>query len=109
MIHRFLHKVEAEPVPLGIHTLGELPPLDAQRQALATVLESAFDASEARVLGKDTLARWAGALAEGREPDGAASAPLPPPLADKVKPRCPARAPGWPICANRRAASSMAW
>lgn len=85
VIHRFLHKVEAEPVPLGIHTLGELPPLDAQRQALATVLESAFDASETRVLGKDALSRWAGALAEGREPDGAADAPLPPPLAEKVK------------------------
>ncbi|MDF3837041.1 cobaltochelatase subunit CobN, partial [Cupriavidus basilensis] len=87
VIHRFLHKVEAEPVPLGIHTLGELPPPDNQRQALATVLGSAFDAAETHRIGQDTLSRWADALVQGREPDiaGAAGAPLPPPLADKVK------------------------
>ncbi|MGO4577277.1 cobaltochelatase subunit CobN [Cupriavidus sp. 2TAF22] len=82
VIHRFLHKVEAEPMPQGIHVLGELPPADFQRQALATVLESAFDAGERKRLGHDPLANWAGALLDGREPD---LADLTPPLADKAK------------------------
>ncbi|WP_420991613.1 cobaltochelatase subunit CobN [Cupriavidus sp. 30B13] len=81
VIHRFLHKVEAEPMPQGIHVLGELPPADFQRRALATVLESAFDAGERKRMGHDTLADWAGALLDGREPDLADL----PPLADKAK------------------------
>lgn len=84
VIHRFLHKVEAEPVPLGIHALGELPPPDIQQQALATVLGSAFDAGETRRIGQDTLSRWAGALVEGREPDTAGVGDGQP-LADKAK------------------------
>ncbi|WP_059411473.1 cobaltochelatase subunit CobN [Cupriavidus basilensis] len=82
VVHRFLHKVEAEPIPQGIHVLGELPPPDFQRQALATVLESAFGADERKRIGHDTLAGWAGALLDGREPD---LADLPPPLADKAR------------------------
>ncbi|WP_454726593.1 MULTISPECIES: cobaltochelatase subunit CobN [Cupriavidus] len=81
VVHRFLHKVEAEPVPQGIHVLGELPPPDVQRQALATVLDSTFDAGERRRIGQDTLENWAGALLDGRAPDLAG---LPPPLAGKA-------------------------
>ncbi|MGT2490288.1 cobaltochelatase subunit CobN, partial [Cupriavidus basilensis] len=108
VIHRFLHKVEAEPVPLGIHALGELPPPDIQQQALATVLGSAFDAGETRRIGQDTLSRWAGALIEETR------APTPPASAmgsrwrTRRRPRCRWRGSGWRGCANRRAANSTA-
>lgn len=62
VVHAFLHKVEAEPVPLGIHTLGEMPSAADQADALAMMLGTRVKADAAR------LRAWASDLVEGREP-----------------------------------------
>ncbi|PWK35368.1 cobaltochelatase CobN subunit [Cupriavidus plantarum] len=67
-IHAFLHRVEAEPVPLGIHALGEMPPLREQEDALATMLAARFSPAQARAIGAPRLREWAAALVAGREP-----------------------------------------
>lgn len=64
ILHAFLHKVEAEPMPLGIHALGEMPPEADQADALALLLSSQLrnSAHDARVHG------WAEDLVAGRAP-----------------------------------------
>lgn len=64
ILHAFLHKVEAEPMPLGIHALGEMPPEADQVDALALLLSSqlrnpAYDAQ---------VRAWAEDLVAGRAP-----------------------------------------
>lgn len=61
VLHAFLHKVEAEPMPLGIHTLGQLPPDADQADALAMMLGAQVKADAAR------LHAWAADLVAGRE------------------------------------------
>ncbi|MGO4761667.1 cobaltochelatase subunit CobN [Cupriavidus sp. 2KB_3] len=63
-LHAFLHKVEAEPMPLGIHALGEMPPEADQVDALALLL-----ASQLRNPAHDADVRaWAEDLVAGRVP-----------------------------------------
>ena len=61
-LHAFLHKVEAEPMPLGIHALGQAPSEADQVEALAMMLGAQLKA--------DATQRhaWAADLAAGRMP-----------------------------------------
>lgn len=65
VVHAFLHKVEAEPMPLGIHTLGQLPPDADQADALALMLGTQVKADA------DRLRAWSAALVAGRDVEGA--------------------------------------
>ncbi|AOZ03272.1 hypothetical protein BKK81_29705 [Cupriavidus sp. USMAHM13] len=82
-VHAFLHRVEAEPIPLGIYALGELPDEAAQRDGLATMLAGRFSSQEAEAIGPSAFARWAADLVAGREPAAPAEA-VPPPLEAKA-------------------------
>ncbi|WP_130392729.1 cobaltochelatase subunit CobN [Cupriavidus agavae] len=62
VLHAFLHKVEAEPMPLGIHALGQMPEAADQADALALMLGAQVRAAPA------TLREWAEALVAGRDP-----------------------------------------
>lgn len=64
-LHAFLHKVEAEPMPLGVHALGTLPPAADQADALALLLAAQLrgDAPD-----RARLRAWADDLVAGREP-----------------------------------------
>lgn len=63
-LHAFLHKVEAEPMPLGIHALGQVPDAADETEALALMLG-------AQLRGASAAQRrdWAAALVSGREPE----------------------------------------
>lgn len=61
-IHAFLHKVEAEPMPLGIHALGDMPPASDQVDALVTMLAAQLRGDAAKAVGTARLRRWAGEL-----------------------------------------------
>lgn len=67
-IHAFLHKVEAEPMPLGIHALGQMPRDADQADALAMMLGAQVETDAARLHG------WAADLLAGREPTNASDA-----------------------------------
>jgi len=62
VVHAFLHKVEAEPMPLGIHVLGQMPPPADQADALAMMLGARTGSDPAR------LHAWAADLVAGRQP-----------------------------------------
>ena len=62
VLHAFLHKVEAEPMPLGIHTLGQVPDTADQTDALALLLGAQLRAD------RSTLHDWAEAVVAGRDP-----------------------------------------
>ena len=63
-LHAFLHKVEAEPMPLGIHALGEMPSEADQVDALALMLGALLPADAAQ------RRAWAEAIVRGHAPDG---------------------------------------
>nr|WP_315592068.1 cobaltochelatase subunit CobN [uncultured Cupriavidus sp.] len=65
-LHAFLHKVEAEPMPLGIHALGQMPSDADQAEALALLLGTRIKADFKADGGQ--LQRWARDLVAGREP-----------------------------------------
>ncbi|CAG9171515.1 cobaltochelatase subunit CobN [Cupriavidus pampae] len=67
-IHAFLHRVEAEPVPLGIHALGAMPPVAEQQDALATMLVGRLRQETVRALGTARLREWAADMVAAREP-----------------------------------------
>ena len=70
-VHTFLHDTENDTVPLGIHTLGEAPPEQNQREGLGAFLGYAFEEREAAAVEGD-LQTWADALYDGRTPEIAA-------------------------------------
>lgn len=67
-IHAFLHKVEAEPMPLGIHALGAMPAEAEQQDALATMLAGRFKQADAKAIGEARLRQWAADVMATREP-----------------------------------------
>lgn len=62
VVHAFLHKVEAEPMPLGIHVLGQMPAQADQTDALAMMLGARTSTDPQR------LHAWAADLVAGRQP-----------------------------------------
>lgn len=66
-IANFLEETEAGPIPMGIHTLGELPREEVQIESLAEFLKSGLSESDLRALGGAPL-RWAEALVRGETP-----------------------------------------
>lgn len=62
VVHAFLHKVEAEPMPLGIHALGQMPTQADQTDALALMLGVRTKADTPQ------LHAWAADLVQGRQP-----------------------------------------
>lgn len=67
-IHAFLHRVEAEPMPLGIHALGTMAPASEQEDALATMLAGRFRTGDASTIGPARLRQWAADLMAARAP-----------------------------------------
>ncbi len=70
-VESFLHDLEAQPIPLGMHTIGAAPDPDGMRQALAKFMESAFEGDEAR-RARPYLEGWASALVNRADLDGPA-------------------------------------
>jgi cobaltochelatase CobN len=67
-VEAFLEAAEAGPIPMGVHTVGRLPPEPIQKEALAEFVKSAFQLAEWRVVSK-RFPEWIDALVEGRRPD----------------------------------------
>lgn len=80
-VHRFLHDTENNTIPLGLHTVGEAPPEQNQREGLAAFFRYGFDESEVPVVEGD-LQAWADAVFDGRTPEISRS--YSPALRDKV-------------------------
>src|SRR5690606_20763919 len=64
-VHRFLHDIEGNTLPLGLHTIGEAPPEQNQREGLAAFLKNGFEESEAALVADDVQA-WADAIFAGQ-------------------------------------------
>ncbi len=80
-VHGFLHDTENNTVPLGLHTVGEAPSEQNQREGLAAFFRYGFDESEASVVDAD-LQAWADAVFDGRTPEIPRS--YPPELREKI-------------------------
>jgi cobaltochelatase CobN len=65
----FLHDVEAQPIPMGMHTIGATPGREVLRQAVAKFIESAFSGEDAK-RARPWAERWAEALVERKELEG---------------------------------------
>lgn len=67
-IEKFIHDVEAQPIPMGTHTIGAAPDRETLREALAKFIESAFSGEEA-MRARPRAERWAAALIARGEPE----------------------------------------
>ncbi len=67
-VHQFLHDTENDPIPMGIHTAGQLPAESVQREALREFIKYGFADSEAAQFAGD-LKGWADAIFDGRTPE----------------------------------------
>ncbi|MGE3841091.1 MAG: cobaltochelatase subunit CobN [Vicinamibacterales bacterium] len=66
-VHKFLHDTENDTVPLGIHTVGSLPPEPNQRDGLAAFIRYNFDDRD--LPGIDPFVEgWAATMAQGGKP-----------------------------------------
>jgi cobaltochelatase CobN len=74
----FLHDMESQPIPMGMHTIGAVPDREVLREAVAQFIESVFTGDESKRI-RPWAERWAAALLEGKEPEG------PPELLKKVR------------------------
>ncbi len=100
ILHAFLHKVEAEPMPLGIHALGEMPPEADQADACAAAVVPTAPippmtpgcTAGPRIWSPAERRRWTDW----------------PTIASAGGPRSNSPGNGWPICAHRPGANWMA-
>lgn len=68
-IETFADSLEEQLIPLGLPTLGEMPPVDRQRDALAAYLGSGFSPEEGKRL-RAQIEDWATVIAvQGGKPD----------------------------------------
>jgi hypothetical protein len=81
-VQAFLHDTENDPMPMGIHTAGELPPEAVQREALQDFIKYGFEDSEAKQFAGEPKV-WAEAIFEGRQPE--VSAQYPAALREKIQ------------------------
>lgn len=81
-VEQFLHDLEAQPVPLGLHAIGTKPSARAIADALAQFLESGYPRAEAPA-ARPWFRPWAEALTSRSELPNAAM--LPPKLLEEAR------------------------